>query len=151
MQRLTAYCRRTVLKSAREYLPTGKAWRGEARLVAIRSAFGDAMRGTETGWWNDLIYTASMLTMASRYRSDIAAAVQDYLSETGEKLGSHCDRDGELHWSDVMISTRKAANWDDYRGENGTRRETDAMALLWGLRFAVEYITGNLASEYGED
>lgn len=151
MQHLTAYCRRTVLAAAREYAPRGKAYRGETRQTALNSAFLDAMQGADTGWWNDLIYTAPMLNMASRYRSDIAAAVRDYLAETGEKLGANCDRDGELTWADVLASTARRATWDDYKGENGHEKESDAMALLWGLRFAVEYITGNLAREYCPD
>lgn len=147
MQRLTAYCRRTVLAAAREYAYPAKRRTPES----TKSAFMDAMRGTDTGWWNDLIYTAPMIEMANRYRGDIAAAVRDYLSETGEKLASTCDRDGELTWADVLAATGRRATWDDYRGENGRDKETAAMALHWGLRFAVEYITGRLASEYAPD
>lgn len=131
--------------------PRGKAFRGETRQTALNSTFRGAMHGTDTGWWNDLIYTAPMLAMASRYRSDIAAAVRDYLSETGENLGATCDRGGELTWADVLASTARRATWDDYLGEHGRDKETAAMALLWGLRFAVEYITGNLAREYCPD
>lgn len=147
MQRLTAYCRRTVLAAAREYARPAKRRTPESTEFAFR----DAMRGTDTGWWNDLIYTAPMIDMANRYRGDIAAAVRDYLSETGEKLASTCDRDGELTWADVLAATGRRATWDDYRGENGRDKETAAMALHWGLRFAVEYITGRLASEYAPD
>lgn len=147
MQRLTAYCRRTVLAAAREYAHPAKRRTPES----TKSAFMDAMRGTNTGWWHDLIYTAPMIDMANRYRGDIAAAVRDYLSETGEKLASTCDRDGELTWADVLAATGRRATWEDYRGENGRDKETAAMALLWGLRFAVEYITCNLASEYAPD
>lgn len=151
MKRLTAYCRRTVIAAAREYAPAGKAFRGETRQTAMNGAFCDAMRGSDTGWWNDLIYTAPMLNMASRYRGDIAAAVRDFLAETGEKLGATCDRDGELTWADVLASTGRRATWEDYQGDNGRDKETAAMALLWGLRFAVEYITGNLARDYCPD
>lgn len=151
MKRITAYARKTVLTSAREYLPSGKAWRGEARKDAIRAAFRDAMHGTDTGWWNELIYNVDVLQLANFYRSDIAACVRDYLSETGEKLSSHCDRDRELTWADVLASTGKRATWADYVGENGRDNETRAMAMAWGIRFAVEYVTGNLAHEYEAD
>ena len=147
MQRLTAYCRRTVLAAAREYAHPAKRRTPES----TRNAFTDAMRGTDTGWWHDLIYTAPMIDMANRYRGDIAAAVRDYLSETGENLASTCDRVGELTWADVLAATGRRATWEDYRGENGRDKETAAMALHWGLRFAVEYITGNLACEYAPD
>ena len=151
MKRLNAYCRRTILSAAQDYAPRGKAYRGQIRTDAIRSAFQDAMHGTDTGWWNDLIYTAPMIDMANRYRSDIAAAVRDFLSETGAALGDTCDRDGELTWTDVLAATGRRATWDEYRGEHGRDRETAAMALVWGLRFAVEYCTGNLARDYAPD
>jgi hypothetical protein len=147
MQRLTAYCRRTVLAAAVEYAHPAK----RRTAASTESAFKDAMQGTDSGWWNDLIYTAPMLIMASRYRSDIAAAVRDFLSETGAKLGENCDRNGELTWADVLAATGRRATWVDYQGENGRDKETAAIALLWGLRFAVEYITGNLAREYAPD
>jgi len=147
MQRLTAYCRRTVLASAKEYAHPAK----RRTAASTASAFRDAMQGTDTGWWTDLICTAPMLDMASRYRSDVAAAVRDFLSETGAKLGETCDHDGELTWADVLAATGRRATWADYRGENGRDKETAAVALLWGLRFAVEYITGNLAREYAPD
>ena len=137
MQRLTAYCRRTILAAAREYAHPAKRRTPES----TQRAFQDAMQGTNTGWWNDLIYTAPMIEMANRYRGDIAAAVRDYLSETGAKLGDACDRDGELTWADVLAATGRRATWADYRGDNGRAKETAAMALHWGLRFAVEYIS----------
>lgn len=146
MQRLKAYCRRTVLESAREY--AGGTRRTKESTC---NAFRDAMHGTDTGWWNDLIYTAPMLDMASRYRKDIRDAVREFASETGAAFGDVCDRDGELTWGDIIAATGQRWTWEDYTGSNGRAAETEAMALLWGLRFAVEYITGELAREYCPD
>lgn len=146
MNRLKAYCRRTVLEAARDYA-NGKRRTKES----TESAFRDAMHGTDTGWWNDLIYTAPMLDMASRYRGDIRNAVKEFCSETGASFGDYADRNQEFTWGDVIASTAERRTWDDYTGSNGYAKESEAMALHWGLRFAVEYLTGELAREYCPD
>lgn len=151
MKRLTAYCRRTVLTAAQEYAPSGKAYRGEIRQTALNGAFIDAMRGTDTGWWNDLIYTTDVIRLANYYRADIGAAVRDYLSETGESLASYPERDREFTWADVIAATGRRVTWADYHGDNGMDKQTAALALTFGLRFAVEYITGNIARDYCPD
>lgn len=150
MQRLTAYCRKTVLTSASE-----GAYPAKRRTAAsTKAAFQDAMHGTDTGWWSDLIYTVDVIRLANYYRSDIAAAVRDYLSETGEIAGAYCGGeyvDFKFTWGDIIASTARRVTMSDYAGDNGTQRALDADALTWGLRFAVEYITGNLASQYAPD
>lgn len=149
MKRLTAYVRRTIAQSAIEYAPRGKAYRGEVRREARKSAFRDATYGgTVSGWWNELIYNVDVLRLANFYRADIAASVRDYLSETGESLGNHCDRDQEFTWADVIAATGRRWSMDDYSGDNGRDKETSAMALCWGLLFAVEYIAGGMESEF---
>ena len=55
---------------------------------STRSAFIDAMRGTRTGWWNDLIYTAPHAGMAHRYPMDIAAALINHSDDTGETFAA---------------------------------------------------------------
>jgi hypothetical protein len=148
MQRLTAYCRRTVLAAAREYAHPAKRRTAES----TKAAFRDAMQGTDTGWWNDLIYTAPMLDMANRYRADIAATVREFVEMEGcVRWSDHADRDREFTWADVLAATARRVTWEDYQGDNGRDKETAAMALHWGLRFAVEYLTGNLAREYAPD
>lgn len=145
--RLRAYVRRTILASAREYAHPAARRTKES----TKNAFQDAMQGTDTGWWNDLIYTAPMLKMASRYRGDIAQAVTDYLSETGGALSDNADRDGEFTFADVIASTRRGWTWEEYCGDRGRDKQTSAMAQLWGLRFAVEWHAGELAREYCPD
>lgn len=79
--RLKAYVRRTMLAAARDYAD------GKRRTAkSTRDAFADATRGTDTGWWNDLIYTRPMLDMAHRYRADICKAFMEYSDATGEAL-----------------------------------------------------------------
>jgi hypothetical protein len=62
MNRLKSYVRRTILQSAREYAPSATRRTQES----TKSAFIDAMRGTDTGWCNDLIYTSDALDMFNR-------------------------------------------------------------------------------------
>ena len=148
MERLRAYVRRTILAAAPDYLESGKAFRGEARKAAIRGAFRDATYGgTVSGWWHDLIYNVDVLRLANYYRRDIASAVRDYCSECGINFGEFADSDQEFTWADVLISTSQRYTMSDYDGSNGGANETECMALMWGLRFAVEYIAGAMESE----
>lgn len=142
MQRLKAYIRRTVTESAREYAD-GKRRTAES----TKAAFMDAMHGTDTGWWNDLIYTTDVLRLANYYRNDIAAAVRDYCEETGVPVHDTCGT--EHSFADVMYASTRRYTWEDYTGDNGHYKQRDADALTWGLRFAVEYLCGQVASEMG--
>lgn len=151
MNRLKAYCRRYILEQARAY--TG----GKRRTKeSTESAFKDAMYGTDSGWWNDLIYTAPMLDMAHRYRNDIAAAVRDFCSETGAPLGQACERENDapkgyaaLTYADLLAATAKRYTFEQYREDSQVGREADAK--LFGLRFAVEWYAGELARKYAPE
>ena len=141
---LKAYVRRTILESARE-----GAWPAKRRTAeSTRAAFKDAMRGTDTGWWSDLIYTAPMLEMARRYRSDIAAALAEYRDATGE---SYTFREGhgepDITAEEILSALMRRKAWT--LAEYHDRPEPGA-ALL-GLRFAVEWYAGELANEYCPD
>lgn len=146
MQRLTAYVRRTVLAKAVEYAYPAKRRTADS----TKAAFIDAMQGANTGWWNDLIYTADVLDMFSKYRSDVRAAVLDFVSETGAALDAAADRDGEYTWAAIIAATGRKQRWEDYRSTND-RRAHEAEAAAFGLHFAVEYITGNIAHTYAPD
>lgn len=145
-QRLKAYIRRTVLESAREY-NNGK-WRRTKE--STQSAFRDAMHGTDTGWWNDLIYTVDVLRMFNRYRSDCAAAIADYLDETGEKTGSLVNPriDDETTFADMLVAcaARKPMTWDDYNSSD-RRKQNAAIAATLAIRFAVEWLLHEVASD----
>lgn len=154
-KRLKAYCRRVILEAARDYTSNGKRRINES----TRAAFMDAMRGTDSGWWNDLIYTSEMLTMHSYYRKDIQKAVREFLWETGIDAGERCDPNGRptfddgsyLTYADLIASCSQGWTWDDYQGDNGRGNEKDAEAALFALRLAVEYLAGELAREYCPD
>lgn len=143
---LKAYVRRYVLQQARDYAG-GKRRTAES----TESAFRDAMHGTDSGWWNDLIYTAPMLAMAHRYRADIAAALGEYRDATGESYvwrergGSAAD---ETTAESILaaLMRRRAFTFDEYQRDDSTGRAAES-ALL-GLRFAVEWYAGELAREY---
>lgn len=142
---LKEYVRRTILASAKEYAYP------KARRTAesTRSAFVDAMRGTDTGWWHDLIYTAPMLDMAHRYRQDIAAALEEYRDATGAPFVYRDRDDGQEFDAGRILSgllTRKP--WTLQQYQETSPAGYAAEAALIGLRFAVEWYAGELAREY---
>ena len=149
MQRLKAYIRRTVLASATEYAYPRK--RRTAEYTA--SAFRDAANGTDTGWWNDLIYTKDVLDLFNRYRGDVRAAVLDYLENVGwsESTSLTLDRDGNYTPTLIIAATARRQTWADYTGENGDARAKEAEAAAFGIRFAVEYLLSDVASSLGVD
>lgn len=141
---LKSYVRRTMLKSATEY-----AYPKTRRTAeSTRSAFIDAMRGTDTGWWHDLIYTAPMLEMAHRYRQDIAAALTEYRDATGE---SFVYRPGygepEIVGEEILSALMRRRPWN----MADMQERSEPGAALTGLRFAVEWYAGELAREYCPD
>lgn len=144
--RLKAYTRRTMLAAARDYAP------GNRRTPdSTRAAFSDALRGTDSGWWSDLIYTAPMLQMARRYRSDIAAALAEYRDETGESYTYRERSSGmEINAESILAALMhpRAFTLSDYQSE---REGGPADAALLGLRFAVEWYAGQIASELCPD
>lgn len=147
---LKAYARRTILEAARDYSTTTRR-----TPESTRGACMDAMQGTNTGWWNDLIYTADMLDMASRYRKSIRKAVREYLYEIGQGAGETAnprdDEDRQFSFGDVIAATAERRSWDDYQGRNGATNELEAEALLFGLRFAVEWYAGEVSRDLCPD
>lgn len=143
MNALKSYCRRTILAAARDYA------QGARRTPdSTKSAFMDAMRGTDTGWWTDLIYTAPMLDLAHRYRNDIAAALAEYRDATGESYvyrPGHGEPDITAEQIMVGLMRRRAWTFEEYKSS------ALADAALLGLRFAVEWYAGELANEYCPD
>lgn len=146
--RLKSYVRRELLEQARQYaFPKSRR-----TLDSTKAACNDAMRGTDTGWWNDLIYTAPMLAMAHKYRRDIATALDEYRDATGERF-AYRDRDNDCDIDAGMIGgalLRGPYSFDDYRHETddcGVRADY----VLIGLRFAVEWYAGEIAQELCPD
>lgn len=146
--RLKAYVRRTILTAAREYAPNGRRTKD-----STKAAFADAMYGTSTGWWEDLIYTADMLDMAWRYRSDIAKALAEYTDETGDVYVYRAYGEPDTSGSAIALAIAtgsKAPTFADYHGDNPAKAAR-ADCMLIGLRFAVEWYAGELAREYCPD
>lgn len=144
--RLKAYVRRTMLAAARDYA-TGNRRTAES----TKAAFQDAMRGTDTGWWNDLIYTAPMLQLAHRYRRDIATALAEYRDATGEGFcyrRGQADEMPESYILHVIATARRAFTMAEYQDES---EGGPADAMLIGLRFAVEWYAGEVARQYCPD
>lgn len=152
--RLKAYVRNIILQSARD-----AAWPAKRRNAeTTKTAFMDAMRGTDTGWWSDLIYTGPMLEMARRYAIDIVTAFNEYQDATGETFTyrEHGERDRTASDLTVAIAAnrlRKAGAYtlEDYSGKNGDAVARTASDALNALRFAVEWYAGDLARDYCPD
>lgn len=145
--RLKAYIKRTVLASAREYGATTKEARKEARY----SAFRDYAHGTDTGVWSDLIYTVDVIDMFNRYRSDVAEAIRDYLSETGVNLGDQVNpRNGDpTTFADMVVACSKRITWEDYNNGDKPRKQDAAIAGTMAIRFACEYLLSDVARDCG--
>ncbi len=142
--RLKAYVRRTILGAAKGYAYPKQRRTGDS----TRAACLDAMNGTDTGWWTDLIYTAPMLDMARKYRADIATALSEYREATGESF-VYRERNGhepEATAEEILsaLVRRKPLTWKDYSTETHL---TECNAALTGLRFAVEWYAGEVARE----
>lgn len=147
--RLKAYTRRTILAAARDYAD------GKRRTAdSTRSALIDATRGTNSGWWSDLIYTAPMLEMAHKYRRDIATALAEYRDAAGEpyeyrKRDSYDDkviREGDI--LSALLKARKPRTLADYRREHDGG---PAECTLIGLCFAVDWYASEIARELCPD
>ena len=143
MNRLKSYVRRTILSAATEYAYPAKRRTAES----TESAFRDAMNGTDTGWWTDLIYTAPMLAMAHKYRADIATALEEYRDACGESYVYRQHGAPSIPAEVILagLMRRKPWTFEQYRQEREGRL---ADAALVGLRFAVEWYAGELAREY---
>ena len=145
---LKAYVARTIKEAAKDY--TGD------RKERLSGAVRDAAHGTNTGWWNDLIYTADCIRMANRYRRDIGRIVVDMAPDQEEGFAAsvggagRASRPGELPTlGEIAVATRARITFDDYDGTNGLAAERHAEALLAGLRLSVELLVWELASEWG--
>lgn len=147
MNRLKAYIKRTVIEQATNYAYPKKRRTAES----TKSAFMDAMNGTDTGWWNDLIYTVDVLKLFNRYRSDVAEAIAYYLSETGQDANETVRRDDRATFADMLVacSSRKPLTWEDYISDDYSPRNNRAMAGSLAIRFAIEFLVSDVASEMG--
>lgn len=141
--RLKSYMKRTILASATEGAYPAKRRTKESTY----SAFVDAAHGTDTGWWNDLIYTADVLDMFNRYRGDVAEAITDYLDNTGQPSSDYVGRNHDGVTFSAMLKAcakRKRYTFDMYRND-----DEDAYAAQIAIRFAVEYLISDVAYDCG--
>lgn len=146
--RLKSYVRRTILAAAKEYAYP----KARRTPESTRSALMDATRGTATGWWSDLNYTAPMLAMAHKHRADIAEALAEYHDATGEPYAFHpyashpyggqSATEGDI--LSALLKAKRPYTLADYSDE---REGGLAECALIGLRFAVEWYAGEIARE----
>lgn len=139
--RLKAYVRRTIINSAREYAyPKSRRTAESTRAACI-----DAMRGTDTGWWHDMIYTSDIHAMARRYSYDIIKALNEYQDETGE---TYIYRPGygepDRSASDIAFGVACLK-----LSKKPSDQALDDASL--GIRFAVEWYAGQVAQSLCPD
>lgn len=137
--RLNAYVRKIIINAAREYAYPKKKRTAES----TKSAVADLARGTDTGMWNDMIYTGDVLRMFNRYRSDCAAIISESMSESGSKMSDYADRDETVTFADLIVACacRRPMTWEQYIGDDDR-----AHAATFAIRYAMESALWNVAS-----
>jgi hypothetical protein len=144
--RLRSYVRRELIAKAREYSYPAKRRTPEG----TRSACMDASRGTDTGWWSDLIYNDDVVALFNRYRGDAAVAIRDYLSETSASADQPMGRDGEtIRYVDALAACANRVAAGDWRVAD--ERGLHADAAMMAIRFAVEFMVGEVARDLCPD
>jgi len=102
----------------------------------------DAARGTSTGWWNDLIYTADILSLFPSFKKGIAKALASYADQTGESALDTVHIHNEFTAEHAMLSM---VSTPDEIKENDTLTN----AACWLVSFGVEWSTHEYASQNG--
>ena len=100
----------------------------------IEHVVTDAMQGTSTGWWNDLIYTADILSLFPGFKKGLVKALAEYADATNESVLDTVHIHHDFTAEDVMlalVSTQQEIK------EN----ETLTRAACWLVSFGVEWET----------
>lgn len=106
----------------------------------MEDVIGDAMRGTNTGWWNDLIYTADILSLFPGFKKGIAKALASYADATGESILDTVHIHNDFTAEDALLallSTQQEIKEND----------TLTQAACWLVSFGVEWSTHEYASQ----
>lgn len=140
--RLETYVRNTLLEKSREY-----AGGGRRTPNSTRDACSDALRGTDTGWWNDLIYTSDIIDMFNKHRTSVLRAITDYMGETQADFSGTV---AGFTYAELIVACTRRVTWTDYASDDAARAR-NAEAACYALRFAVEYLAGQTASELCPD
>ena len=98
----------------------------------IEHVLTDAMQGTNTGWWNDLIYTADILSLFPRFKKGIAKALAEYANASGESALDIVHVHSDFTAEDAMLAL--VATPDEVE-EN----DTLTRAACWLVSFGVEW------------
>ena len=104
----------------------------------------DASMGVNSGWWNDLIYTADILSLFPSFKKGIAKALASYAEATGESALDTVHVHNDFTAEDAMLAM---VSTPDEIKENDTLTN----AASWLVAFGVEWSTHELASERGID
>lgn len=142
---LDAYVRSTIIDSARQEVGDWSKATGARKSAALKSAAADAARGSDTGWWSDLIYNRDVYALADRHRVEIVRGVMAYVEATT------VDTAGSFRVNEILAACTLAprlAAWEAEREEDVTAQEsTYRAAFMYGLRLAVDMHAANFAAE----
>ena len=105
----------------------------------MENVIGDALRGTNTGWWNDLIYTADVLSLFPGFKKGIAQALASYADAAGESILDTVHIHNDFTAEDAMLAL---VSTQDEIKEN----DTLTRAACWLVSFGVERSTHEYAS-----
>ena len=128
MNELKAYVRDTIDEALTHY-------DGE-----IENVVTDAMQGTSTGWWNDLIYTADILSLFPGFKKGIVRALAEYADATNESAIDTVHIHHDFTAEDVMLAL--VSTPDEVK-----ESDTLTRAACWIVSFGVEWETNQYANQ----
>ena len=105
----------------------------------IEAVIADASRGTNSGWWNDLIYYDDIIDKFQDFKFGIKIALQDYAEATGETTLNNDFTSEEI--ARTFFATPEEIKQDD----------TLTMAASWLVSFGVEWETYQLSNQLEQE
>ena len=105
----------------------------------INAVIADALHGTNSGWWSDLIYYDDIIYKFQDFKYGIKIALQDYAEATGETTLNNDFTTEEI--VRTFFATPDEIKQDD----------TLTMAASWLVSFGVDWETHQLANELEQE
>ena len=100
----------------------------------IDAVIADAAQGVSSGWWNDLIYTADVLSLFPPFKKGIAEALASYADAAGESALDIVHVHSDFTAEDAMLAL--VSTPDEVK-----ESDTLTRAACWLVSFGVEWTT----------
>ena len=100
----------------------------------IDAVIADAAQGVRSGWWNDLIYTADILSLFPRFKKGIAKALAEYADASGESALDIVHVHSDFTAEDAILAL--VSTPDEVK-----ESDTLTRAACWLVSFGVEWTT----------